>query len=91
MDRKKVDKIADKISAHLKRFENDPEINIPPEGQRMKIHPYYGAHASRTYGPTVSVTYISFQGPSKLTPEDAVLYLKWLDKGNVGKHYKVLS
>ncbi len=89
MNRKEVEELAERIDAHLKRFEHDPEINKASSGRMMNITPYFHAHASRAYGPTVSITYISFQGTSKLKPEEAQAYLKWLDDGNIGTHYRI--
>lgn len=82
--------IAERIKAHLKRFEGDAVINAakPPiipgarEGQRT----YFMANAFRI-GPCVGVTYVSYQGPTKLPRDKALAYLNWLDAGHVGRHY----
>lgn len=79
----KLDEIAEKIRAHLKRFEADPVINAI---NVWKTHPYYHANAYRA-GSRVAVTYISYQHTSNLKREDALEYLAWLDAGNVGRHY----
>lgn len=80
--------IAQRIAVHLKRFENDPEINKKRDG--MRTFPYYNAGAYYPGGPKIGVTYISFQGTSNLSKTEAIKYLEWLDAGNVGKHYEVL-
>jgi hypothetical protein len=82
----KLTEIAEKINAHLKRFEADPEINIdkePPRGLRRFFH----AHAYRA-GSRVGVVYISYQGASNLTRDEALKYLAMLDGGYVGRHYE---
>lgn len=77
--------IAKKIAAHLRRFEADPEINAYREGTTLS--PYYSAHAYHA-GKWVMVTYISFQGSTSLSKQEALDYLEWLDAGNVGRHYE---
>lgn len=83
----KLQEIADRIHAHLVRFENDPEINKRinkrPGGNR--IPPYFqaGAWVSGRY---VSVRYVSFHPSHNLSKAGAIIYLEWLDAGNVGKH-----
>jgi hypothetical protein len=80
----KLDEIASRISAHLKRFEGDPKTNIDRSGRGL--FDYYGAHATRA-GSYVSVTYISYQGSRTLRKDEALAYLAWLDAGGVGTHY----
>jgi hypothetical protein len=82
----KLGEIAERIGAHLKRFEADPVINAPdrPNGVRK----YFGAWA-RQAGSRLMVMYISYQGWQSLTKDDAIRYLAWLDAGFVGKHYAV--
>lgn len=89
----KITEIAAGINAHLRRFENDPEINkYPPTATREqdKLHPYFraGSWASGRY---VGVVYVSYQGPTSLTKTEAETYLAWLDAGNVGRHYVALK
>lgn len=86
-----------KIDAHLKRFEQSPSINMgrrldeskkwvsDPKGHR----PYYGAGA-RGDRHRVWVSYVTYQGGSHLSIEDAEKYLAWLDAGNVGRHFQAL-
>ena len=79
----KLAEIADRINAHLQRFEADPQIN-------KAIHtlkPYFWAGAG-VAGRFVRVGYISFQGGSSLSKADAERYLAWLDAGNVGRHFE---
>lgn len=84
----KLKEIAERIDKHLKKFESDKEINKAHDGRNIK--PFYFANAD-TAGRYVKVTYVSFQGGSNLTKSDAEEYLRWLDAGGVGKHYKALS
>jgi hypothetical protein len=84
---KELDKIAEGIEAHLKRFESDPAINKVAEG--CTLHPYYHVCATRTYGHTVSVRYILFKGMAKLSESQAKKYLEWLNAGNIGTHFKM--
>ncbi len=82
----KLDEIATKILVHLKRFEADKKINkvVKKEGG-MSLSPYYNVNCWAT-GKQVHVTYISFQGDNALNKTQALVYLMWLDDGNVGKH-----
>jgi len=83
----KLDEIAQRIAAHLQRFEHDPVINI--KDAIYKIKPYYWTRCRRA-GSRIMVTYLTFQGSSSLTKEEALRYLEWLDQGNVGKHFKIM-
>lgn len=82
----KLTEIAQRINAHLKRFESDPKINVLTLDFKYKTHRYYHAGAYRS-GRYVSVCYISYQGSSHLNRASALSYLVWLDAGNVGMHY----
>lgn len=85
----KLKELAERICNHLKRFEADKTtINVVKEGR--DIQPYYNAWASVS-GRYVRIVYVSFQGSSSLSKSEAEKYLCWLDAGNVGKHYKVIS
>lgn len=77
--------IAERIHAHLKRFEADPRINRYADKNRKGLHPYFHAR-SWASGNCVYVQYVSYQGSSWLTKEQATAYLEWLDAGNVGQH-----
>lgn len=81
--------IAERINAHLKRFEADPKINCIPPGRSMKLHPYWHSRAYQA-GNRVSIVYISFQGSTNLTREDAEMYMHWLDAGGIGAHWGAL-
>jgi hypothetical protein len=82
----KLQDIAARIDAHLKRFENNPKINVPSAGNTL--HPYYWARAWAA-GSRVGVVYITFQGPTYLTKVDAERYLAWLDDRHVGSHHEM--
>lgn len=83
----KLKEIAERINAHLKRFEADPEIN---KRLRHGLTPYYCAQAHYSGGARIGVRYISFQVTSKLTKPEATKYLEMLDGGYVGRHYEAL-
>jgi hypothetical protein len=82
----KLDEIASRINAHLKRFEADPKINVARGGN---LRPYYYAGAHRR-GRFVGVRYVSFQGVRSISKADAERYLAWLDAGNEGRHHEAL-
>ncbi len=77
--------LAERIDVHLKRFEADKKINAPDP--KYKTRSYYYAHA-RGMGHRVFIVYISYQGHSMITIDEATAYLAWLDAGNVGRHYE---
>jgi hypothetical protein len=90
--------LAQRINAHLQRIERDPKLNpgkrfdqvqkkwVP---DKLGTYAYYGARASGDRH-RVWVIFITYQGGSYLSIEDAEKYLAWLDAGNVGRHYEVL-
>lgn len=80
----KLDEVAALIRIHLKRFERDPKINVV--NPNTKLHPYYFTNAQRV-GARIAVIYVTFQGDTKLTRDEATTYLEWLDDGNIGTHY----
>lgn len=82
----KLAEIAARISAHLKRFEADPVINRPRDGKEGGVRPYWMA-GSWSSGRYVGVRYVSYQGASHLTKQEALDYLEWLDAGNVGTQF----
>jgi hypothetical protein len=79
--------IAKEIGEYLKRFESDKTIN--KINKRFHTSEYYHAHAYRG-GRYVRVTYVSYQGASSLTKEEALKYLEWLRAGNVGRHWDMI-
>lgn len=94
-EKMKLPELAKLIAAHLRRFENDPEINYNREYDQTArkwvrtndksrgTSPYYqsSSHAS---GGRVWVRYVAYQGRRGLTKAQAIAYLAWLDAGNVG-------
>lgn len=80
--------IAAAINAHLKRMEKDPKINSLRKGQTMRHFWNAGSWAS---GPRVFVTYVSYQGPSSLTRDEADKYLAYLDDGGTGFHWSAMK
>ena len=78
--------IANGIRKHLERFASDEQINAPSGlGGAM---PYYNPMVYRA-GKVVSIKYVSYHHVQNLTKREAQEYLDWLDKGNIGKHYKM--
>ncbi len=73
--------IAERIQAHLKRFEADPEFDKPISGTRVEKAGVY-----------MHIYYI-FTRPARrhsysLKRTDALEYLDWLEKGNVGHYHE---
>ena len=56
----------------------------------MELKPLFLAGAHST-GKRVAITYISYQGPSKLTKAQAQAYLRYLDQGGTRRHHSDLS
>ena len=83
----KLDEIAKRIDVHLKRFEDDPKINV--EGHPGSGHPFFRAYCGSN-GRRVHARYVSYQHLYSLTKAQAEAWLTWLDLGNVGKHYTAL-
>ena len=84
----KLAEIASRIDKHLKRFEADPKINACRVSHgNTKPYFYASAYARGRY---VYVGYITYQGLSHLSKEQALIYLAWLDAGNVGRHLEAL-
>jgi hypothetical protein len=83
----KLAEIAKAIYGHLKRFESDPVIN--KEGEHG-LTPYYCPNCWAA-GSRIGVKYVSFQGGSTITKNEALAYLVWLNSGNVGKHWVALK
>lgn len=82
----KLKEIAELIAAHLKRFELDPAINTK-SGMNSK---YYHTN-SWVAGSKIGIRYISYQSNYFLTKNEALLYLAWLDEGNVGSHWRAID
>lgn len=89
-----VKELAEKIREHLARFEADPVINaerfFEHNGERKsKGIPFFHANAYYPGGPRIGVVYVSYQGSTNLTRDEAEAYLAWLDAGNVGTHFRM--
>lgn len=80
----KLNDIALRLTAHLKRIEADPALNPPKDG----VRDYFGACA-RCAGSRLMVTYSLTFAEHRLTKAEALAYLAWLDAGNVGKHWQM--
>jgi hypothetical protein len=86
----KLKEIASRIAVHLKKFEGDPTLNLIVRSDGTKVSLCFMPN-SWSGGRFVYVVYISYQGSSRLTKEEALKYLSWLDAGNVGRHHKCLK
>ena len=82
--------VGKQINKYLERFEADPKINKNTKADRSGLSDYYQAGAVAS-GRFVYVTYIAYQGHSHLTRDEALGYLRWLDRGGVGSHFEVKS
>lgn len=81
-----LDAIAKRITEHLVRFEASTKHN-PKDSYGTR--PFYFPNARRV-GSRLAVTYVSYQGSTRVSADEAVAYLAWLDAGNVGKHWKTI-
>jgi hypothetical protein len=84
----KLNEIADRIAAHLRRMEADPVINVNTKPNRMGTSQFYFADA-RVAGAYVRVQYITYQGGTNLKKAEAEAYLKALDAGFTQKHWRL--
>jgi len=86
--------IAERIDRHLSRMErsaqkvNGHSMAVNPDGTVTNLR-LFSANATRM-GNRVGVTYVSYQGRSSLTRDEALSYLAGLDGGYVGRHYEWL-
>jgi hypothetical protein len=72
-----LSEIASRINLHLQKMSGDPEGGFG----------YFGAYA-RAQGAYVRVVYVTYQGGTSLTREEALHYLAGLDGGWRGRHYE---
>lgn len=79
----KLDEVASRIRAHLKQLENDEAWNVTKDGRRRM----WQAYATRA-GSRVACTYVSYQGTTNLTRDEAMRYLAALDCGFKGRHFE---
>jgi hypothetical protein len=83
----KKKEIATRLYEHLKKLENDKEYNV--RKKEGGLTPLFQVNVWAT-NRAIHVVYVSFQGDSLLTDEEAIAYLNWLDAGNKGKHWESL-
>lgn len=81
----KLGEIAQKLKEHLSRFEQDPVLSKNDKGKTRFWNT--GVVVS---GRFIKVCYISYQGYSNLTKDEALQYLEKLDAGFVGQHFQAL-
>ncbi len=86
--RKTLAELAYEINKHLTRIEADPKLNKVRKRGGMTQQLLYSAGAG-SRGNRVFVTYVSYQGTTGLTREDAEKYLAALDAGKVARHFEV--
>lgn len=79
-----AEQLAYAINGYLEEFEAIPKMND-------KHDRFYNAGAISRGNGRVQITYVSYQGESLLTIEEAEQYLAWLDKGNIGRHFEALK
>ena len=83
-----LDECAERITAHLKRFEADAGINVAQKTGKLTLKPYCVPGVQR-HGTRLRIRYADPVGRgSLLTVNEARAYLAWLDAGNVGKHWE---
>ena len=75
----KLKEIAAEITKYLKSFEAE-------NNDKTFASMYYNSFATNA-GRYVQIIYVSYQGYSSLTKQEALEYLEWLREGNVGRHY----
>lgn len=85
--------LAKRINAHLKAHEADDDWNkyeyVDRKGRLSRLSKLYSANATAA-GRWVYVVYVSYQGRSHLSRDEAERYLAWLDEGNRGQHFQAL-
>jgi hypothetical protein len=82
--------LAARIDAHLKRLEADATVNrYGDERDTRGLRPFYSAGAYPG-GRFVMVAYVSYQGASSLTRDEAIRYLEYLADGGTARHWSVL-
>ncbi len=82
----KLDDVASRIAAHLDRLEKDKAWNVRGDRGALRL---WCSHAFRA-GRYVAVRYISYQGTTNLTRDEALRYLAALDGGFKGRHFEAL-
>jgi hypothetical protein len=85
--RMKLQALADAINAYLKRFAADPTLSKEPGRSHSR---FWNAQAYYPGGAKIRVIYVSYQGNSTLSKDQAERYLKRLQEGFVGRHFEAL-
>lgn len=84
MSELKLAELAQRIGAHLKRFEGDSILSRRADGKAAR----FWNTDCHVRGRFVAVTYISHQGRMNVTKAEAAAYLLKLDAGFVGSHFE---
>lgn len=94
MTTKQLVPVAERILAHLQRFEADPAINVPHDHDgtyKPNGYLFYYKPTCRAYRKRIKVNYVSYQFELDMSPTEALAYLEKLDAGEVGKHVHLLG
>ena len=83
----KLAEIAERIHAHLKRFEADPKINKLSK-RPMRLHIFYEPSAIAS-GSRIGIRLKRYHDYSFITKQSALEYLAWLDAGHVGGFWEM--
>lgn len=82
-----ADDLARAISRILRKMEKDPEIN--PVSKRHGTSSLFGAGACAQSSKKITITYVSYQGSSKVDLEVAREMLRRLREGKFVRHFEV--
>ena len=85
----KLREIGEKIDAHLKRIEADPELNPKVTIGRVTGPRFWKAVAFQS-GNRIYLVYKGYQPGTTVTKAEALAYLEKLDAGEVGRHFELL-
>lgn len=92
-DKLKLAEIGERIHAYLQGFvaeEDTVKKTITGlDGEQREIIVFWRPRCYAA-GSKVKICYVGYQGDQSLTKADALIYLKWLDAGHVGKHVEVI-
>ena len=84
----KLGEIAERIAAHLRRFEASPTIARVYFDDSVLYRTIYASSSVKPAGSRLAVRYIGHESPDLLTKATALGYHAWLDAGNVGRHWE---
>lgn len=88
----KLAEIAKKIGDHVRRLAADPEANAfdyERDGKKSRVALIWSP-ACWAGGRYVYIKYVAYQTQSRLTKDEALRYLAYLDGGGKRRHYQAL-